>query len=351
MQRHHLIRGLWLALWVLAARAPAAGEAAWPGALRVVTWNVENLFDTEDDPDNPGDDAWTPNGWERWTERLYRLKLDRLAEVLGPLDADLLAFSEIENRRVLDDLRAVLSHRYGRDYPYVIHREGPDHRGIDIALLSRHEPVRARWITPVEAQRDILIVDFDARGQPLTVLVNHWKSQLGRREESDAIRTEQARAARFEVDRALKDAPGAAVMVIGDFNDEFDSPIMVDGLGSAIDRAAALADPSGRRLYNLHAGLAPEERGTLYYRPRKRWSAFDSMSVSRALLAGPAAGQGGWRVQEGSYRVIRRPEMMTEDGAPKPFRRDRTKGAAPWTYITGYADHFPVMVTLEWVQP
>ena len=42
-------------------------------------YNLENLWDTEDDPDNPGDDEFTPSGPYEWTDTKYRQKLDNVA--------------------------------------------------------------------------------------------------------------------------------------------------------------------------------------------------------------------------------------------------------------------------------
>lgn len=334
-----------VALLLALLTASARAENARP--LRLVQWNVENLFDTQDDPANEGDDEYSPRGWERWTDALYGQKLTNLAAVLGPLDADFICLEEVENRRVLEDLCTVLRERFGRDYPYILHREGTDHRGIDVAMISRLQPTATNWITPVADQRDILIAEFERSGLPLTVLVNHWKSHLGSRDETDGIRMQQAQAAYGEVTRRLASDPGRAILVTGDFNDDFDSPTLTKGLRSIGDRARVLAGDGGPWLFNLASELPVNRRGTLYFKKGHRWNSFDSVSVSRELLGAPGDTNGGWRVKAGSYQVIQKPEMRGEQGAPKPFRREREAGTNRWEYVTGYADHFPVTVVLE----
>ena len=47
----------------------AADPTPTPQTLTIVQWNVENLFDTDDDPANPGDDEYLPGSWRRWTRR------------------------------------------------------------------------------------------------------------------------------------------------------------------------------------------------------------------------------------------------------------------------------------------
>lgn len=48
-------------------------------------YNLENLFDTEDDPDNPGDDEFLPNGPYSWTPEKYQQKLRNMAKVIAKL--------------------------------------------------------------------------------------------------------------------------------------------------------------------------------------------------------------------------------------------------------------------------
>lgn len=48
------------------------------GVWAVAFYNLENLFDTEDDPDNPGDDEFLPTGPYQWTQDKYEQKLSNL---------------------------------------------------------------------------------------------------------------------------------------------------------------------------------------------------------------------------------------------------------------------------------
>ena len=57
---------------------PAATLRTWAqrmGVYAVAFYNLENLFDTEDDPANPGDDEFLPDGPYRWTPEKYRQQL------------------------------------------------------------------------------------------------------------------------------------------------------------------------------------------------------------------------------------------------------------------------------------
>ena len=159
-----------------------------PARVVVASWNVENLFDADDDPLNPGDDEYTPGGWTRWTEGRYRHKLTNLVDVVHEIRPDILCVMEVENRRVLDDLADLLTERHGFSLPWLSHRDSPDQRGIDTAILSRIKPVDVAWLRPHPLQRDDVIATFSPAGHPFTVLVNHWKSRYGKKAVSDAIR-------------------------------------------------------------------------------------------------------------------------------------------------------------------
>lgn len=313
--------------------------------LTIVQWNVENLFDNEDDPTNAADDEFLPSGWWRWDEGHYEIKLTHLAEILARIGGDIVALEEVENRRVLEDLCDLLRTKHKLDYPHIIHREGPDHRGVDVALLSKFEPVSGKWITPVERQRDVLIATLNPHGCELVIFVNHWKSRWGGREETQALRCHQAAAVRAEVDALLKKKPRTPVVVVGDLNDDFSDPCVVTHLKGVSDLDAVLAEPDGLLLFNLHATLKESEQGTIYYRRGKTWNSFDQMCVSRAMLDGAAPP--GWRVKKQSYRVLRWQRLLQEDGSPEPFRPSRDPSTGKYRFLEGYSDHLPLTVQLE----
>ncbi len=131
-------------------------------SITIMTFNVENLFDTLDDPAK-SDETYLPlklkstgqhrrlcNGlgkpWYKeeclkmdWSEELLEKKLLRMASVIlqikngqGP---DILVLQEVENLNVVERLRK--NHLQAAGYKETILIEGPDERGIDVALLSR----------------------------------------------------------------------------------------------------------------------------------------------------------------------------------------------------------------------
>lgn len=310
--------------------------------LVIASWNVENLFDYEDDPDNPGDDGYTPRGWMRWSERRYRTKLDHLAGVIREMKPQVLCLAEVENRRVLEDLTQVLKEKY--DYPMtaIIHREGTDLRGIDVAMLAVRKPEKTEWKTPVSGQRDVLAASFDFDGRKITVLANHWKSQLGDKQESEELRRKCAQAARGLVDKALKTDPSAAVVVTGDFNDVPESEVLTGTAGFVLDEQLFMTNRTGKLLFNLSATVPESERLTYYYASGDKWSTLDMFHISRGMWNGEAP----WKVKRGSMRVFKTPRQCNRKGEPLPFKRQRNKTVGD-VYLTGYSDHFPILMELE----
>lgn len=331
-----------LAMMALLSRGGEPGPSAEPRQVVVASWNVENLFDADDDPANPGDDEYTPAGWTRWTEPRYRHKLTNLAEVVSELRPDILCLMEVENRRVVADLAALVEERHGWRMPVIVHRDCGDMRGIDTAILSRVEPKAVVWLKPLAIQRDIIAADFEIGGRPLTVIVNHWKSRYGKQAESDALRELEARTVRAEVDRRLADDPAAAILVTGDFNDNIDSVIPIAHAGFSLDEGAVRQD--GKLLFNLSSTLSGEARGTYFYSQARSWNSFDMVNLSRGLLTNgvPAS---PWQVRPETFRIHAPPRMRQENGAPYPFRRVGTRQGQ--RIYTGYSDHFPVCVTVE----
>ena len=100
-------------------------------------YNVENLFDTIDDP-NKNDEQFLPDGDYRWGSQRYEAKLKSLSKVISEiakLDGGLvvLGVSEVENEQVLQDL--VTTELLKPYHLSVCHHESPDRRGVDVAFL------------------------------------------------------------------------------------------------------------------------------------------------------------------------------------------------------------------------
>ncbi|PKP35375.1 MAG: hypothetical protein CVU00_02525, partial [Bacteroidetes bacterium HGW-Bacteroidetes-17] len=120
-----------------------------PEMAQIAFYNVENLFDTIDDP-NVNDEEFTPEGRQKWNNEKYATKIDHISQVFLSIDSvqapALIGMAEVENRKVLMDL---IRKSHLNDFKYeIIHQESPDFRGIDVALIYRpdiYSPIINQW--------------------------------------------------------------------------------------------------------------------------------------------------------------------------------------------------------------
>jgi hypothetical protein len=213
---------LYLALLLVPTLAPAQGTSH-----RIVFYNVENLFDTSDDPDT-SDEEFTPTGSRHWTRERYHRKLRHLSSAILTAGGDslplLVGLAEVENRRVLIDLAhktSLAAGNYG-----IIHADSPDPRGIDVALLYRPSlfrplttsflPVHLSGTTPT---RDILYCKGLLRNaDTLHLFVCHFPSMLGGERSSEWKRLSAATVARHLIDSLHSATSHPAIILMGDLN-------------------------------------------------------------------------------------------------------------------------------------
>ena len=232
---------------------PASSKVERPadveGQLVIATYNVLNLFDDEDDPYH-GDEG---------TPVKPRKELEHLAQSIAQLNADVIAFQEVESRFYLQRFIDVFLPDLG--YQHVVHFEGNDGRGIDVCLISRLPigPVRSyRHLTfpgPKDTirrfNRDVLAVSVEPPGaDPFEVWVVHLKSNSGGREFSEPVRLAESHKLRELLDKQLADDPEARFMVMGDFNDTWESATLKTIVGEGATALWSAASDLGGDLPN-----------------------------------------------------------------------------------------------------
>ena len=191
-------------------------------------YNLENLFDIEDDP-NKRDEDFTLSGRYTWGEEKYQNKLTNMAEVIADLGTSVspdglavLGVCEVENRKVLEDLVAQEKIK-DRNYK-IIHEESPDRRGIDVGLLYQEKyfkPVNyvSHRLTfesdPDYFTRDQLVVTGDMDGDRVSIIVAHWPSRSGGQTASEPRRIDAAKLGRKIIDSLLTEDPNAKIILMG----------------------------------------------------------------------------------------------------------------------------------------
>jgi len=301
----------------------------------VVSYNVENLFDTEDDPKIP-DEEFLPESEKKWNNERYQKKLDDLAKVISevnPLETpEIVGLVEVENRTVLEDLirnAALNDHKYA-----IIHEESPDYRGIDVALIYRkdafseimHEVLPVVFPDDPEFKtRDILHVVGKVRNKTVHVFVNHWPSRIGGDEKTEPKRVLAASVLKKRVDLLLALDPKARIIIMGDMNDEPANRSLMETLGEK-------SPNSGANLVNL---MMPDDTaglGTYFY--SGTWNMLDNLVVSGEMINGKKV-----RVENQKGYIYSNDWMIyTNKNGDKTPNRSYVGNK----YVGGVSDHFPV---------
>ena len=314
----------------------------------VAFYNVENLFDTINDP-NKFDDDRTPEGKDHWTSANYHDHIHKIAATIAKIGRDVTAtapdfvgLAEIENRMVVEDLaqsEALKDYNYG-----IVHYDSPDARGIDVAFLYKKE-----LFTPTHTSkhfldikdpstgkqrytRDQILVSGQMEGEELHFIINHWPSRSGGEAASRPFREAAAALNKHIFDSLTAINPHAKVISMGDFNDDPTNSAFKKVLKTKSDKKKVAPGD----LYNPMEHLFKKGIGTLAY--RDSWSLFDQFILTYGYIGQQVKGYKYWKAG-----VFNSPELANPSGrfAEYPFR-----SYANGSYTGGYSDHFPVYLFL-----
>lgn len=323
---------------LLSLLSPALTACADDNTLTMMWWNVENLFDTRDDPATE-DSEFTPEGKKRWTEKKLLLKCMRLSHIVKVVALktggypEILAFAEVENHEVFNHMLSFLPDNTYR----TAYHDSKDPRGIDIALaydmekLGVDRTVSYRVNLPEKNSRDITLYSFSAKNSPFFLLVNHWPSRSLDREWSEPARLLAAQTVRTIIDSIQSRVSDADIIVMGDFNDEPQNTSIKEVLKATTDKKAFSLNPEGK-LFNCWGEC--DEKGSCYF--RSRWLKFDQIMVSQGLFD-----KKGMSMPESAFSCFHIGHMET-GSKKRPYAT--YKGSK---YFGGYSDHFPLLFQAE----
>lgn len=306
------------------------------GMSRVMFYNCENFFDCENDTLCEGDDTYLPFGDLHWTEKRFRIKRNALARAIIGVGTSappvLVGLCEIENAEVLTSLCDESPLRTV-GYKFV-HRNSPDHRGIDVALLyqpSLFEIIETRFLRGAEPwkSREMLAVKgVLAQSDTLVVVVCHWPSKKGGAM-GERLRAEIADVAANYADSILNNNPNVALIFCGDFNDEANSSSILK-LCNNVDK---------ERLVDLAARTIPSNIGS--HKFRGHWGTIDHFMVSKNLINNGLSLQ----LSTSAMYIAALPFLIEADETAlgiKPFRT-----YLGFRYHAGTSDHLPVFIDLQ----
>lgn len=310
--------------------------------MTIMTYNVENLFDTRHDS-LKNDYDFMPQSEKQWTKERYFKKVNDIMRTVVSAGEDgewpmLVGLCEVENDYVLRSMTE--GSRYKKlGYQY-IHYESPDARGIDVALLYRTDmftPLVSRPVGVVlpddQNTRDVLYVCGTLNdGSLLHVIQTHLPSRRGGAQATEKNRMTVAEKIRLITDSIFALDNDAAIVIMGDMNDNPDDKSMVKSLG--VMPTGGSVYESGR-LYNLTwDGFPTEDAHEGSYFHSGEWECLDQIIVSGALL------NGHLNVRASEKASVFNPWWLkNKEGSPKRTYLGNT-------YQGGASDHFPVRATL-----
>lgn len=315
----------------------------------IAFYNLENLFDTEDDPQT-NDSEFLPTATHQWDAAKYQKKLQNMAKAIrsiGNNAPDILGLCEVENRRVLEDL---LKQDDLKDQNYgIVHYNSPDERGIDVAMLYKknrfktfgENSIRINFPDSTDKTRDVLqVAGILGKKDTLHIFVAHFPSRRGGRKESEHKRIFVASQVRAKIDSLQQINPQANIIVMGDLNDEPINKSIVETLNAK----PYSNNLRPNELFNAMGVLKAEGKGThAYYNSKEKtteWSLLDQILLSPALVS-----------EKNHLRYVLRsatihqPDFLLQK-EPQQFRGQPLRTFAGRKYLAGYSDHLPVFVQI-----
>jgi endonuclease/exonuclease/phosphatase family metal-dependent hydrolase len=339
-------------------------------SLVIMTWNVEALFDGEDDGIEYNDYRESAG----WTAEKYRGRLNVIAAAIGTMERkpDIIAFQEIESALVINDLAEALSSQ-GYGWTHFANIPG---MAIGVGLLSRfplsgtisHSANINGDIAPRPMLEARVHINDGEDASSLILFVCHWKSKFGGDAATESTRRVSARIILRRLKELAQTEPDLPVLIMGDLNenhDEFyrrggmvisalipDDPRAAEFTGlygmdesdphTAAKIGALQKDfivisknkPPAARYFpdgvlTLYSPWAEMEEGSYYY--RNDWETIDHFLLSPHLFTGS-----GWEFAH--CEIVNSPPFANAKGLPSSYN--------PRTGY-GLSDHLPLLLSLR----
>ena len=290
--------------------------------LLIMFWNLENFFYPQKDMDfSSGEKVVT---WKR-----FRAKRDLISKTIIAIKdkegayPSVIGVCEVENLKTLKNL--VYDTPLSRLGYRILHKDSPDNRGIDVALLYRDDRMILLEYSFFEIKsfktRDILYAKMLSVELKDTIhfLVNHWPSKLGGEKKSLPRRMEAANLLRHIVDSVQRINPEARIIAMGDFNDSPSSPSL-QSITSLENLSLRLKDS----LKKARASIT----GT--HRYKGRWEMLDQFLVSKTI--------------NGNIQILSFDHLLQQDKKYLGYKTKRTF-IGP-RFNGGASDHLPILLKI-----
>jgi len=312
-------------------------------------YNVENLFDTIDDPQTIDED-FTPTGKNHYSLDDYKNKIKNTASVISKIGGTktkkgptILGLAEIENFNVINDL--IHSAELNKLGYQIIHFDSPDRRGIDVALIYQEalflpletEIIEVKLWNEEGARiytRDILYVTGILGDEQIHVIVNHWPSRRGGKIRSEPKRMKTAYMVNQLTNRIFSESPKAKVLILGDFNDDPTD----HSIKKLLFQPSSAENNVIKLFFNPMEFMFKKGWNTMAYRDALHL--FDQIILSKPLISKDQEYQGLRYYRAGIFNPS---YLIKQDGKYKgyPLRSFENN-----RYSGGFSDHFPVFIEL-----
>jgi endonuclease/exonuclease/phosphatase family metal-dependent hydrolase len=338
--------------------AATAEDVSPPGTLRIVTWNVQALFDGQQ-TGTEYSEYLTEAGW---AEEKYSARVTGIAQAIGSIAGgppDIVALEEIENLQCLEALAKGELAKHGYAWTYFAKNKGAS---LGLGVLSRIPFTETRAHGMVWDQeavpRPVLELWLRPEDAPLVLFVCHWKSKLGGDDATEPLRQAAARIILRRIREIHSVSPDLPVAILGDLNENHDefyrrggaslSALLPDDPdASALVRSEA-DGPFGQRDFLVLSGEKPPaaasfdspvpafyspwgqelENGSYYY--QNQWETIDHFLLSEEFFD-----QSGWDFS--SCQVLAQEPFVDQGGIPDTYKPRSG---------SGLSDHLPLMLVL-----
>lgn len=313
--------------------------------FKVASYNVQNLFDTVYQGTEYKD--YIP-GKHNWNERMVEIKLNHTAEVICDIDADVLGLQEVENTSILQQLVKRLD-KVGCPYKYfaITHKK---ETAIQVGLLSRYSIAQKDdiQVSSDAGVRNILEVEVDFKGYPVTFFVNHWKSKAYKGYESKRIKYAKALQSRI-----AKMPDSKEYIILGDFNSDYNAYLTLEKklndtygrtafndvlktkIGDALVEEDEMLDAAKGVHYSLWKELPLDQRWSHSFYGGK--SSLDHIVLPKQMFDGK-----GVDYINNSFKVFKASYLFTKKGYINKwqYKNGKHKGK-------GYSDHLPIYASFD----
>lgn len=294
-------------------------------SLKITSWNLQTFFDGE----TSGREYSEFIKSKEWGTEAYIARIEKLCSVIHQLDSDVFIMEELENEKILYDIYNFLAGEWNSRKIYNYGAFASDSgSSIGIGILSRF-PLSELEVHSLDVQingkqpsmRPLVCVNVNSGNTSIKLLLNHWKSMSGGKDESEYWRKRQECVLANEI-KSLEEK-GIPWISAGDFNrdlNDFNNMELENyiSLESFRDGCFYANEIAVRNSWKTEEGVLLEP-GSYYY--KGDWSRIDHFFYGTTATISQF-----WPEINGDW-------CDSVTGIPKAYKLYNQ---------TGYSDHLPI---------